>query len=88
MLTVVSGHCLGVPAFAPDCAQIGRVIRHLRRARKLTIEDLADKADMHHTYLSGIERGHENPSLEKLSNLAYVLQTQLSKILADAEDNH
>lgn len=43
---------------------------------------------MHYTYLSGIERGRRNPSLEKLANLADVLQAPLSKILKEAEDDH
>jgi hypothetical protein len=40
----------------PNGADLGRAIRRLRHARKITIETLAFAADMHPTYLSGIER--------------------------------
>jgi Helix-turn-helix domain len=40
-----------------DPAELGRVLRRLRRARRLSIEDLALRADLHPTYISSIERG-------------------------------
>jgi transcriptional regulator with XRE-family HTH domain len=40
---------------------------------------------MHPTYLSGIERGHNNPSWTKLSGLAKGLNTSISAIAAEAE---
>lgn len=52
----------------------------------MTIEGLAGVAEMHGTYLSGIERGHRNPSWQKLVNLATVLETPLSAIILDAEN--
>jgi transcriptional regulator with XRE-family HTH domain len=62
------------------------VIRRLRNARGKTIEELAHEAAMHFTYLSGIERGRENPSLNKLTGLASALGTPLSEIFTDAEN--
>lgn len=69
----------------PNPAALGRVIRELRKERDLTIEGLAADADMHTTYLSGIERGHRNPSLSKLCDLAAALDVPLSQILLRAE---
>jgi transcriptional regulator with XRE-family HTH domain len=68
-----------------DSAELGCVVRRLRRARRLSIEDLAHAADMHPTYLSGIERGVRNPTWGKLSDLALALRVPLSSLTRDAE---
>ena len=52
----------------PTNPALGVAIRLLRHARDLTIEDLAHDADMHPTYLSGIERGRRNPTWNKLTS--------------------
>jgi transcriptional regulator with XRE-family HTH domain len=69
----------------PTNPALGVAIRLLRRARKLTIEDLAHAADMHPTYLSGIERGRRNPTWNKLTALARVLDIPMSALAHDAE---
>jgi len=43
--------------------ELGCAIRWLRRGRGRTIEDLALDADIHPTYLSGIERGIRKPDV-------------------------
>jgi transcriptional regulator with XRE-family HTH domain len=75
---------LGVAA-SPNRADLGQVIRRLRQKRDLSIETLAGAAEMHPTYLSGIERGHYNPSWDKLVKLASALGVPLSAIVAEAE---
>ena len=45
-------------------------MRQLREARGWSQEDLAEKADMHRTYVSGIERGTRNPTLTVLARIA------------------
>jgi transcriptional regulator with XRE-family HTH domain len=69
----------------PTNADLGRALRGLRRSRRLTIEALALTAEMHPTYLSGIERGVRNPTWVKLSRLAQALDVPVSKIARDAE---
>jgi transcriptional regulator with XRE-family HTH domain len=69
----------------PNNAELGRAIRRLRRARRLTIEDLAHAADIHPTYLSGIERGVRNPTWSKLVGVARGLDVPISEIVQDAE---
>jgi transcriptional regulator with XRE-family HTH domain len=80
-----SGNRAGVPASIPTNADLGRAIRRLRRGRDLTIEGLAHVADMHPTYLSGIERGVRNPTWSKLADLARGLEVPLAEIVKDAE---
>jgi transcriptional regulator with XRE-family HTH domain len=68
-----------------DSPELGRVLRHQRRARRLTIEDLAHAAGVHPTYLSAIERGIRNPTWSKLSDLALALHMPLSSLTHEAE---
>jgi transcriptional regulator with XRE-family HTH domain len=72
----------------PTPIELGWAIRRLRKSRKLTIEDLAFMADIHLTYLSGIERGLRNPSWIKLASLAEALDLQVSDIAVIAETIH
>jgi len=66
-------------------AQLGNAVRQLRTDRGLSIEALADLAGMHWTYLSGIERGRRNPTLEKLGQLAVALDIDLAELIRLAE---
>ncbi|HTZ64739.1 MAG TPA: helix-turn-helix transcriptional regulator [Solirubrobacteraceae bacterium] len=68
-----------------DAAELGTLLRRLRRERRLSIEALAFAADMHRTYLPEIERGLRNPSLGKLSDLALALGVPLSMVILEAE---
>jgi Predicted transcriptional regulator with C-terminal CBS domains len=42
--------------------RVGLNLRRLREAKGLTQEELAHQADVHQTYLSGVEGGKRNPS--------------------------
>jgi transcriptional regulator with XRE-family HTH domain len=66
-------------------ADLGHVVRQLRKERGATIEALALDAGIHPTYLSGIERGVRNPTWEKLCELAHALAVPLSTIAHKAE---
>lgn len=48
-------------------------MRQLRRAKDMTQEVLADKCDIDRTYISGIERGIRNPSLDAIEAVAKAL---------------
>lgn len=60
---------------------VGKNIRALRTDAGLTLEELAEKADMSWPYLSEIERGQENISLDKLAGLAKALDVRISKLV-------
>jgi transcriptional regulator with XRE-family HTH domain len=70
----------------PSNAELGCAVRRLRRARKLTIETLAFAADMHPTYLSGIERGRRNSTWDKITNLARALKISVGQLVESAEE--
>jgi transcriptional regulator with XRE-family HTH domain len=54
-------------------AAIGAEIRALRRARGMTISDLAEASGVSLSHVSAIERGAVNPSLAKIEKLADAL---------------
>jgi transcriptional regulator with XRE-family HTH domain len=50
--------------------KFGRIVRKLRHDRKWTQEDLAVEMEADAAYISRIERGVKNPSLETVLRLA------------------
>jgi len=66
--------------------QLGLVVRKHRLAAGLSQEALADRAGLHRTYVSLLERGLRNPSIDALTALAGVLGVRASLLLAEAED--
>lgn len=61
--------------------RLGSRIRELRVKADLTQEQLAERADLHPTYLGGIERGERNLSLKNLDKLAGALQVPLKSLV-------
>jgi len=61
--------------------KFGTHLRNLRTERKLTQEDLADRAGMHFTYIGQIERGLRNPSLINLEKIAKALKVSAGTLL-------
>ena len=55
---------------------LGRRLKTLRKRAALTQEDLAERAGLNPKYISGIERGRENPTLDTLLRLAKELGAQ------------
>jgi transcriptional regulator with XRE-family HTH domain len=51
----------------------------------LSQESLAERAGLHWTYVSGIERGRRNPGLNTLTALAAALRMSLAELVKDLE---
>jgi transcriptional regulator with XRE-family HTH domain len=60
--------------------RFGLAVRVRREALGLTQEGLADRARIHRTYLSDIERGERNPSLVNIERLALALELSMSAL--------
>jgi transcriptional regulator with XRE-family HTH domain len=60
---------------------LGQNIRKHRLALGLTQEELAEKADLHWTYISGIERGLRNVSIVNLFHIAIALRTRVKSLV-------
>lgn len=61
--------------------RLGERVRELRQATGLSQEAFADRCGLDRTYISGIERGKRNVSLENLKVLAEALDVTLSGLL-------
>ncbi|EBG2839780.1 helix-turn-helix transcriptional regulator [Salmonella enterica] len=59
---------------------LGNRIRQLRRETGLSQEDFADKCGIDRSYMSGIERGVRNPTLEILWAISGGLDLDLSHL--------
>jgi transcriptional regulator with XRE-family HTH domain len=63
-------------------ARLGRNVRRLRAERGWSQEDYADRAGIHRTYVSDIERGRRNPTITILEKLAKPLGVEAGSLLA------
>ncbi len=59
---------------------VGKRIKELRRAKRMTQEELAEKTNISAKYLSSIERGLENPTFDTIIKLAYALDVEVSEL--------
>jgi transcriptional regulator with XRE-family HTH domain len=66
--------------------RLGRRLQRLRRGRGWTQEQLAERIDINPKYLSSVERGEENPTLDLLLRLAEGLQVELPELFQYAHE--
>ncbi|MDC5569150.1 helix-turn-helix transcriptional regulator, partial [Acinetobacter baumannii] len=63
------------------CQKFGFKVRQNREKLKWSQEQLADHCGLHRTYISGIERGKRNPTLQIIDILARSLQVHPADLL-------
>ena len=61
--------------------QFGRNLRAQRLKCQFTQEQLAEKADLDRTYISGLERGIRNPTITIVAQLAKALNVSPTALL-------
>lgn len=61
--------------------KLGSNIRQLRMQQGLSQEKLAERADLHRTYIGAIERGERNVSLDNIIAIAHALGVSASQLL-------
>lgn len=59
---------------------LGAAIRHKRTILGISQGELADRAALHRTYVSDLERGARNPSIDSIEKLARALQLSVAKL--------
>ena len=69
-------------------AEFGRRVRELRKARAFSQEELAHRADLHYTYVGGIERGERNPALINIGRIATALGVSLAELFSPCVAAH
>lgn len=60
---------------------VGINIREIRKQKKLTQEELAEKCDLQTSYLAGVERGDRNITLQTLEKIAKGLDVNAKQLL-------
>jgi transcriptional regulator with XRE-family HTH domain len=60
---------------------LGQNVRKAREALQLSQEELGHEIDIDRTYISGIERGVRNPSLDVIAKIAQRLKTTPAALL-------
>ena len=68
--------------------RFGKTLRKLRKKQGVSQEAFTDKCDLHRTYISDIERGERNVSLENIEKIAQVLNIQMSELFKEMEKEH
>ena len=63
--------------------RFGKAVRKRRRELDFSQEELAEKADLHRTYISSIERGDRNVSIENIEKLVKALDISVSAFFAN-----
>jgi len=62
-----------------------QALREARQEKGISQEELADRAGLHRTYISQIERGLKSPSLRSLEQIAQALDLSIAALLARME---
>jgi transcriptional regulator with XRE-family HTH domain len=62
---------------------VGRNVRRVRVVKSISQERLAFDSGVDRSYLGGMERGEENPTVDVLDRIAATLAVPLSELFAD-----
>ena len=65
-----------------DLKALGREIRRHRKQRKLSQEQLAERAGLHRNYVGYLERGERNPAATTLFQIARALDIGLAELVS------
>jgi len=65
---------------------LGYNMRIYRKKRAWSQEDLAEKSNLHRTYISGIELGKRNPTLAIIYKIAGALNVKVSELLREQSE--
>ena len=62
-------------------------VRYFRKSLKLSQDELAEKSDLHRTYIGAVERGERNISLMNIFRLADALQVTAKDLFDNPIEN-
>ena len=64
---------------------VGKRIRKARKAKDLTLEELAECCGLHPAYIGQLERGVKNASLYTLEKIACALELSLTDLVGNSD---
>lgn len=62
--------------------KLGKKVAKIRKAQKITQEELAGRIGVHYTTLSRIERGESNPPIYTVFKISQALKTPLKELFS------
>jgi len=63
--------------------RFGASLRKIRTGKGMSQERLADLAGLHRTYVSSVERGERNVTLQTVEKLTKALGVPMAKLMSD-----
>lgn len=82
MVCIVYNDTMNTQLSKQFAKSLGIAIRNRRLELELSQETLADKADLHRTYIGMVERGERNITIFNLLKIATALDISLSDLLS------
>lgn len=67
-------------------ARFGQAVRKLRREQGISQEELAERCGLHRTYISDVELGKRNVSLENIERIASSLNISLIDLFVEVDN--
>jgi transcriptional regulator with XRE-family HTH domain len=78
---------MGAVALSDVRVRFGKRLREVREGVGISQEKLAEIANLHRTYVSSVERGKRNISLENIDRLAQALGVPMADLMPSPEAN-
>ena len=66
-------------------SRFGYAVRRIRQDRHMSQEQLADMCGLHRTYISDVELGKRNVSLENIEKMALAFDMSISDLFTEVE---
>jgi len=64
----------------------GKNVRQAREKRGWSQDSLSEKSGLHRTYISGIERGVRNPTIEIVQQIAMALNVDIQNLFVNHKE--
>ncbi len=65
--------------------RFGYAVRRIRQDQHISQEQLADMCGLHRTYISDVELGKRNVSLENIEKMALALDMSIAELFTEVE---
>lgn len=65
--------------------RFGQAVRKVRREQGISQEELAERCGLHRTYISDVELGKRNVSLENIERIAISLNRSLVELFSEVK---